>query len=244
MTAPAPARPRSGRSLAPAPRRRLGLPAALSAGLVAGLLALRADDFSWPRYLLVLLGILLAGLVLSAACAGLSLRRRERGLGELAVFLGCGPLTIAGTHLAATGALPWQVWPAAVPYGLLGASVVLGRHLDELPLDAARGVRTLPVLLGSTAARGVTIAVLVAFHATTGLAVAAGALPWPVLLVALALPTLRGAAGTLRRPGPTAAPLPARPAWFEAVCLRHAWRAGGLLVLGLLLAAVIGTGRP
>jgi 1,4-dihydroxy-2-naphthoate octaprenyltransferase len=95
-------------------------------------------------------------------------------------------------------------------------------------------------------ARVVTIGLMVAFYVTTGLAVALGALPWPVLLVALALPTLRKVSGALRKPAPAEPPpgFPVWPLWFAAVCFVHVRRAGALLVLGLLLAAVTGTGLP
>lgn len=296
------------------------LPMTLFAGLVAGLLAVRADGFSWPLYLLALLGILLAhacnnimndlsdtdvgldtaqyarslyaphpllsgmvrrrqlglaviglnlagfvimvvlavargwpvvafavtGLFLSIAYTAPPLRLKKRGLGEPDVFLTWGPLMIAGTYYAAVGELPWQVWLASVPYGLLCTSVLMGKHLDKIPYDAPTGTRTLPVLLGDARARVATIGLLVAFYVTTGLAVAVGALPWPVLLVALALPTLRKVSGALRRPAPAEPPpgFPVWPLWFAAVCFVHVRRAGGLLVLGLAIAAVAGIGLP
>jgi len=296
------------------------LPMTLLAGLVAGLLAVRADGFSWLLWLLALLGILaahacnnilndlsdtdvgldtsaypralyaphpilsgmvrrrqmglavlglmgfdlvvmvvlalqrgwpvvafaLTGLVLSIAYTSPPLRLKARGLGELDVLLTWGPLMVAGTYFSAVGELPWQVWLASVPYGLLCTSVLMGKHIDKLSYDAATATRTLPVVLGDVAARGTTIAILVAFYATTGLAVALGALPWPVLLVALALPTLRKAAGALRQPVPAEPPpgFPVWPLWFAAICFVHVRRAGGLLVLGLGLAAATGTGLP
>ena len=296
------------------------LPMTLIAALVAGLLAVRADGFSWPLYGLALVGLLaahacnnllndlsdtdvgldtagypraqyaphpilsgmvrrrsvglavlgllavdlvvllavavargwpvvafaLAGLALSVAYASPPLRVKARRLGELEVLLVWGPLMIAGTYFSAVGTLPWQVWVASIPYGLLCTSVLMGKHVDKLTHDAATGTRTLPVILGDVPARGVTIALLVAFYATTGLAVAVGALPWPVLLVALALPTLRKAAGALRTPAPAEPPpgFPVWPLWFAAVCFVHVRRAGALLVLGLILAGGTGTGLP
>jgi len=296
------------------------LPMTVFAGLVAGLLAVRAEGFSWPLFGLALLGITLAhinnnllndlsdtdvgldtdrypralyaphpilsgmvrrkqigltviglnladlvlmvvlatqrgwpvvafavtGLALSIAYASPPLRLKKRGLGELDVFLTWGPLMIAGTYFSAVGELPWQVWLASLPYGLLCTSVLMGKHIDKIPYDEPTGTRTLPVMLGDARARAVTIGILVAFYVTTGIAVAVGALPWPVLLVALALPTLRKVAGALRKPAPTEPPpgFPVWPLWFAAVCFVHVRRAGGLLVLGLLVAAVTGTGLP
>ena len=296
------------------------LPMTLFAGLVAGLLAVRADGFSWPLYLLALLGILLAhacnnimndlsdtdagldtdaypralyaphpilsgmvrrrslglavlglnladlvimvvlasqrgwpvvafavtGLVLSIAYTSPPLRLKKRGLGELDVLVTWGPLMVAGTYFSAVGELPWQVWVASVPYGLLCTTVLMGKHIDKIPYDAPTGTRTLPVVLGDPAARAVTIALLVAFYASTGVAVAVGALPWPVLLVALALPLLRTVSAALRRPRPDEPPagFPVWPLWFAAIMFVHVRRAGALLVLGLALAAVFEVGLP
>ncbi|MCW2679407.1 MAG: menA 1 [Frankiales bacterium] len=296
------------------------LPMTLFAGLVAGLLAVRADGFSWPLYLLALLGILLAhacnnilndlsdldvgldteaypralyaphpilsglvrrkqmglavlglmaadfvimvvlatqrgwpvvafavaGLFLSIAYTSPPLRLKKHGLGEPDVFLTWGPLMVAGTYFSAVGELPWQVWLASVPYGLLCTSVLMGKHIDKIAYDEPTGTRTLPVLLGDVKARVATIGILVAFYVTTGVSVAVGALPWPVLLVALGLPTLRKVAGALRKPAPAEPPpgFPVWPLWFAAVCFVHVRRAGALLVLGLLAAAVSGTGLP
>ena len=296
------------------------LPMTLFAGLVAGLLAVRADGFSWPLYLLALLGILcahacnnilndlsdtdvgldtedypralyaphpilsgmvrrrqmglavlglmgadlvvmvviatqrgwpvvafaVAGVFLSIAYTSPPLRLKAHGLGEPDVFVTWGPLMVAGTYFSAVGELPWEVWLASVPYGLLCTTVLMGKHIDKIPYDEATGTRTLPVVLGDARARRVTTGLLVAFYATTGLAVAVGALPWPVLLVALGLPLLRKVAQALRSPRPDEPPpgFPVWPLWFAAIMFVHVRRAGGLLVLGLVLSAVLDVGLP
>lgn len=296
------------------------LPMTLFAGLLAGLLAVRTDGFSWPLYLLALLGILIAhacnnlmndlsdvdvgsdrsarprtlyaphpllsglvrrrqmglavlgcnaagllililiatqrgwpvvafavgGLLLSIAYTAPPLRLKKRALGELDVLVTWGPLMIAGTYYAAVGELPWQVWLASLPYGLLCTTVLMGKHIDKIPYDAPDGTRTLPVVLGETRARALSVLLLLGFYVATGVAIAVGALPWPVLLVALALPRLRRTASILRRPAPSEPPngFPVWPLWFAAVCFVHVRLAGALLVLGLLAAAVTGTGLP
>jgi len=122
----------------------------------------------------------------------------------------------------------------------------MGKHIDKIPYDEPTGTRTLPVVLGEPRARAFTRWLLVAFYASTGLAVAVGALPWPVLAVLLALPTLRQVLKAFSDGRPDEPPpgFPVWPLWFAAICFVHVTRAGAALVLGLAVAAVLGIGLP
>ena len=195
----------------------------------------------WP-----VIAFALVGLFLSYAYTAPPLRLKKRGLGEPDVLLTWGPLMIAGTYFSAVGELPWQVWVASVPYGLLCTTVLMGKHIDKIPYDEPTGTRTLPVLLGEPRARAFTQGLLVSFYVTTVIAVLIGALPWPVLLVALALPTLRQVLVAFRAGRPEQPPegFPVWPLWFAAVCFVHVTRAGAALVVGLAVAAIFGTGLP
>ena len=219
-------------------RRSLGL--AVIALVLAGvaLLVVLTTQRGWP-----VVAFTVTGLVLSIACTAPPLRRR-RGLSELGVLVTWGPLMIAGTYFSAVGELPWQVWVASLPCGLLCTGVLRGQHVDALPYDAPTGERTLPGVPDDAGARAATVLLLVAFYAGTGLAVALGALPWPVLLVALALPLLRAVASALRRPRPRPEGSAVEPLSSTAILSAHVRRAGGLLVLGLVLAAVFEVGLP
>jgi 1,4-dihydroxy-2-naphthoate octaprenyltransferase len=296
------------------------LPMTVFAGLVAGLLAVRASGFSWSDFVLALVGITvahtannlmndladtqagtdtddypralyaphpilsglvtkrqlvtaillcqvidlavmlvlfarhgwpvvafaLAGLLLSYAYTAPPLRLKKIGLGEPDVFVTWGPLMVAGTYYSSGGDLPWQVWVASVPYGLLCTTVLMGKHIDKIPYDEPAGTRTLPVLLGEARARTATKALLVAFYATTAAAVAVRALPWPVLAVLAGIPVLVKAMQALSRARPDEPPagFPVWPLWFAAICFVHTRRAGLLLVIGLAVAAAFGIGLP
>lgn len=186
----------------------------------------------------------LAGLALNVAYTAPPLRLKKRGLGELDVLVVWGPLMIAGTFYAATGVLPWQVWLASVPVGLLCTAVLMGKHVDKLPWDEAAGVRTLPVILGERRARSATTALMVGFYAALVICVVVRALPWPALAAFGALPLLRRAMRALGRPRPAQPPrgFPVWPLWFAAFCFTHTRRAGALLVGGLAVAAIFGLG--
>ncbi len=184
----------------------------------------------------------LSGILLNVAYTAPPLRLKKRGLGELDVLLVWGPLMIAGTYYSAIGHIPWRVWLAGLPYGLLCTAVLMGKHIDKLPWDEREGVRTLPVILGERRARTVTGALMAGFYAVLVGCVLIDALPWPVLASFGALPLLVRALKALGRPRPESPPrgFPVWPLWFAAFCFTHTRRAGALLVAGLAVAAIFG----
>jgi 1,4-dihydroxy-2-naphthoate octaprenyltransferase len=185
-----------------------------------------------------------AGIVLSVAYTAPPLRLKKRGLGEPDVLVVWGPLMVGGTYLAATGHLPWQVLVASIPYGLLCTTVLMGKHIDKIPYDEPGGTRTLPVMLGAARAKVVTLGLLVAFYVTVIASVAVKALPWPTLVVVLALPRLVQVWKGFRAPPPAQPPkhYPIWPLWYAAIAFVHVRRAGALLVLGLVAAAIFNIG--
>ncbi len=180
------------------------------------------------------------GVLLNVAYTAPPLRLKKRGLGELDVMLVWGPLMIAGTYFSAVGHVPWRIWIAGIPYGLLCTAVLMGKHIDKLPWDKREGVGTLPVLLGERPARLVTEGLMVAFYGAVVACVLLDALPWPALASFGALPLLVRAVRALRRPRPDEPPagFPVWPLWFAAFCFTHTRRAGALLVAGLAVAAI------
>ncbi len=123
---------------------------------------------------------------------------------------------IAGTVYSAIGMVPWQVWPAAAPYGLLCTAVLMGKHIDKIPWDEAAGVRTLPVILGEPAARMVSRRLMVGFYVVVIACLIVGALPWPALAAFGAVPLLARALRALARRRPERPPrnFPIWPLWF------------------------------
>jgi 1,4-dihydroxy-2-naphthoate polyprenyltransferase len=192
----------------------------------------------------IVLAFGVAGVLLNVAYTAPPLRLKKRGLGELDVLLVWGPLMIAGTYYSAVGSVPWQVWPASIPYGLLCTAVLMGKHIDKIPWDSREGVATLPVLLGEPLARRVTEALMVLFYVAVVACVIAGALPWPALASFGGLPLAWRALKALRRPRPERPPrgFPVWPLWFAAFAFTHTRRAGALLVAGLAVAAIFGLG--
>jgi 1,4-dihydroxy-2-naphthoate octaprenyltransferase len=182
----------------------------------------------------------LGGLLLSWAYTAPPLRLKKRGLGELDVLLTWGPLMVGGVYYAGTATLPWQVLAAATVYALLPTTVLLGKHIDKLPYDGPGGTHTFPVVIGEGRAKVLTQAMMVAYYVGVVALVATRALPWPALLTLGGLPTLVSVLRRFALPKPTEAPPdnPVWPLWWAPLAFVHTRRAGGLLILGLLIWAV------
>ena len=97
------------------------------------------------------------------------------------------------------------------------------------------------MILGAERARVATLAMMVGFYVLVAVAVALGAMPWPALLVFLALPRLWKVWPRFRRPPPDEPPpdYPVWPLWYAALALVHVRQTGALLVLGLAIGAVL-----
>jgi 1,4-dihydroxy-2-naphthoate octaprenyltransferase len=189
----------------------------------------------WP-----VVAFALAGFLLSAAYTAPPLRLKKRGLGEPDVLVVWGPLMVCGTYYSAVGHVGWPVLLASLPYGLLCVAVLMGKHIDKIPYDEPLGIRTVPVLLGQRRARAATLGLMVGFYLLVGVSVLVGAMPWPALLVVLAVPRLVKVWPYFRRPPPDEPPknFPVWPLWYAALAWVHTRQAGLLLVLGLAIGVL------
>jgi 1,4-dihydroxy-2-naphthoate octaprenyltransferase len=191
----------------------------------------------WP-----IVAFALGGFLLSAAYTAPPLRLKKRGLGEPTVLVVWGPLMVGGTYYAATGTIPGAVVLASLPYALLCTTVLMGKHIDKIPWDAADGTHTLPVIMGESAARRLTQGMFVLFYVSIVALVIARVLPVASLLVVLAFPVLRRTMQAYSKPKPEKSPIPnpVWPLWFAAMSFLVTRRAGGLFVLGLIIGAIVG----
>ena len=189
----------------------------------------------WP-----ILAFAIGGFFLSGAYTAPPFRLKKRGLGEPDVLVVWGPLMVGGTYYAAVGNLPWHIVFASLPYGLLCTAVLMGKHIDKIPYDEPIGIRTLPVMIGEARARRVTQGLMAAYYVIVLGCVIFGALPWTAVATFAALPVLTKVWKALDQPRPAEPPkrFPVWPLWFAAIAFTHTRRAGALLVLGLIVAAI------
>ncbi len=161
------------------------------------------------------------------------------GLGEPAVLLVWGPLMVGGTYYVVTGG-HWDpsVTLISLAYAFGPTAVLFGKHTDKLEADRARGIRTLPVLLGEPASRFCVAGMLLAQLFLTVTLVARGALGWPLLVTLLAIPALLQTLPVFMRPRPTTRPekFPAHiwPTYLVAYAFRYNRVFGLLFILGLV----------
>ena len=214
-------------------------------GLVAAIAVTNLIDLAILAYLYTQRGwpvvaFALAGLFISVFYVAPPLKLKHHGLGEPGVFLVWGPLMIGGTYFVTTGVIPAWVIAASLPYALLVTVVLFGKHIDKLEADSAKGIRTLPVILGESQARWVAQALIFSYFAVVGLLVLTGTLGVWTLATFGALPRAVQVARTIGQPKPAAPPpgYPLWPLWYVAWAFVLTRLAGVLLALGLVANAI------
>jgi len=146
-----------------------------------------------------LLAIGLIGFVVSIGYTAPPLKLVYRGLGEVAVAVGFGPLMLLGAYVVQTGGtLSWEPFVASLPIALLVALILYVNEIPDRRGDARVGKRTLPVrwpesrvIAGYGVAAAAAYVILVA-------GVLAGILPIPALLALLTIPLALQVARGLR----------------------------------------------
>jgi 1,4-dihydroxy-2-naphthoate octaprenyltransferase len=217
-------------------RQMAGLATAfyIAAGVIGlTLLALR------PSAALLVIGVL--GFIVSIGYTAPPLKLVYRGLGEIAVAIGFGPLMLLGAYVVQTGGtLGWEPLIASLPIALLVALILYVNEIPDRRGDARAGKRTLPVRWSKAAViAGYRIAVVAAYVILVA-GVAARILPIPALLalltVPLALRVSRGLEPNYDNPYGLMAVM--------GVNIKVHLYAGLLLLAGYLVALILGALAP
>jgi 1,4-dihydroxy-2-naphthoate octaprenyltransferase len=205
--------------------------AALVIGLV--LLAIRGS-----RELLVIGAV---GFIVSIGYTAPPLKFVYRGLGELAVAIGFGPLMLLGAYVVQTrGALTWEPVVASLPIALLVALILYVNEIPDRRGDARAGKRTLPVRLSKPTVIAIYRVAAGAAYLILVVGVAVGLLPVPALLALLTIPLAAQVSAGL-------APNYDNPYGLMAlmgVNIKVHLYAGVLLLVGYLVVLVAGAVAP
>ena len=163
------------------------------------------------------------------------------GLGEIAVIVVWGPLMVGGGYYVITGGWSWNVVLASLPYALGTTMVIFGKHIDKIVADKAKGIHTLPVVMGEKAARYAVIAMMVLPYFFTGYLILAKFFTPVMLIILFAIPALRESLPPLMKPKPETRPegFPdgqgGWPLYFAPIAFRNNRSFGSLFMLGLLV---------
>ena len=163
-------------------------------------------------------------------------------LGEISVLIVWGPLMIAGGYFVITGQWDWLIVIASLPYALGVTGVIFGKHIDKYEMDKARGIHTLPVLLGERASRYTVVGMLVLQYLSVVYLVITGFFTPVMLIVFFAVPTFLKFLPMFRQPKPAEKPADYPDFWpnyFVAAAFAHNRRFGLLYLLGLILNAIL-----
>lgn len=165
------------------------------------------------------------------------------GLGEISVLVVWGPLMVGGGYYVMTGVWDWNVVIASLPYTLGVTTVIFGKHIDKYVEDKAKGIHTLPVLIGEKRARYAVLSMIALQYLSVAYLVAVGFFSPVVMVILVALTAIPQVWAMFRKPKPRTAPYgyPANvwPLWFVAMAFAHNRRFGLWYLLGLILDVVL-----
>jgi 1,4-dihydroxy-2-naphthoate polyprenyltransferase len=177
---------------------RLPALAALSAafylaGMGLGLYLAFRTEF-WPLFWL---GV--AGVAISVFYTAPPFRFVHRGVGEVAVALGFGPIMLLGAYFVQAQRFTFEAIYVSLPVAILIALVLYVNEIPDRAGDGAAGKRTLPVRWSKEAViRGYDASVGVAF-ALIAVGAVIGILPRPTLIALVTIPMAVKVSGALRR---------------------------------------------
>ncbi len=166
-------------------------------------------------------------------------------LGEVAVLVVWGPLMIGGGYYVLAHTWNWNVVIASLPYVLGVTTVIFGKHIDKYPIDKAKKIFTLPVVIGEKAARAALVAMMVLPYFLTLYLIAVKFFTPVLLIVFLAIPTLRRLWPAFQQPKPETRPADfpdgqgGWPLYFAPMAFWNNRTFGSLFMFGVLIDVLL-----
>ena len=166
-------------------------------------------------------------------------------LGEVAVLVVWGPLMIGGGYYVLAHTWNWNVVIASLPYVLGVTTVIFGKHIDKFAIDKAKGIHTLPVVMGEKAARYAVIAMMVLPYIFTFYLIAVKFFTPVLLIVLFAIPTLRQVLPAFQKPKPETRPADfpdgqgGWPLYFAPMGFWNNRKFGSLFMFGVLIDVLL-----
>ncbi|MCS7133938.1 MAG: 1,4-dihydroxy-2-naphthoate octaprenyltransferase [Candidatus Caldarchaeum sp.] len=98
---------------------------------------------AFTRGLIPILTLMALGVFISYAYTAPPFKLAYRGVGEIAVGVGFGPVIVLGSHFVQTQQFTAEAVLASIPIGILIALILYINEIPDSPYDAAAGKRTL-----------------------------------------------------------------------------------------------------
>ncbi|MFC2095014.1 1,4-dihydroxy-2-naphthoate octaprenyltransferase [Candidatus Bipolaricaulota bacterium] len=164
-----------------------------------------------------------------------NLYKRFPGAGELAVGIGCGPITVLGAYFVQTQRLSLAAFLVSLPVALLITALLYINEFHDVESDRMVGKKTIPVVVGRARAVWGYAVLIGATYVAIGVAVAVRVLPIPLLFGLLSLPlALRAVRGAFRHHSDTPQLIPVSAGTIQIHLIT-----GLLLCVGTIVAGLI-----
>jgi 1,4-dihydroxy-2-naphthoate octaprenyltransferase len=163
------------------------------AGIGIGLY-LAVERGFWPLF-----WIGVAGVAISLAYTAPPLRLVHRGVGEIAVALGFGPIMVLGSYFVQAQRLTFEAVYVSIPVAILIALVLYVNEIPDRAGDSAAGKRTLPVRLSKDAVIGGYLGAVALAYGLIAAGALTGVMPRPTIIALGTIPLAIRVARALRR---------------------------------------------
>jgi 1,4-dihydroxy-2-naphthoate octaprenyltransferase len=159
-------------------------------------------------------------------------------LGEVSVLIVWGPLLVAGSYFTMAGSVSPEVLLVSLIYGIGPTLVIMGKHLDKFDDDTQRNVHSLPVVIGQSRSRYLSLGLILVQWVLLGAAIIKFSMFW-LLICGFSLPVLikliRSLGHAAPKERPDHFPRDVWPLWYSAFSFAYMRNFGVLLFLGLIL---------
>ena len=163
------------------------------AGIGIGLY-LAVERGFWPLFWVGAIGV-----AISLAYTAPPLRLVHRGIGEVTVALGFGPIMLLGSYFVQAQRFSFESFYLSLPVAILIALVLYVNEIPDRAGDELAGKRTLPVRLSKDAVIAGYAGAVAVTYALIAVGAVAGILPRPTLIALATIPIAIRVTRALRR---------------------------------------------
>ena len=137
-------------------------------------------------WIILLIGLI--GFVASFTYTAPPLKYKYRAMGEFGVLLMWGPLMVEGAYFVQRQIFSARAFWVSLPFGILVALVLLANNIRDIKHDHAKGIYTLPIVIGGRNGLLLYLSMIVIAYLSVIVMVLLGPLEIWSLMVLLSLP--------------------------------------------------------